>query len=306
MDVNVSGQYSRSENFCQNPLHAFTLSTLPMSLTQAILPVAGLGTRFLPWTKVVPKELLPIGNQPIIGLLVDECMSIGIHDICFVISRGKEVIPQYFYPQPHLEKELEKRGKLHLIEELTKYDNVRFQTVYQDEMKGDGHAILQAKSWVDSDTLAILFGDDLIVGKENGLQQLARTWKEALGESANAAIFSVQDVDRSTVNQYGIIDIAPDKHADRLHTVVGLVEKPKPEDAPSTLGIVGKYLIPKAAIDELAVIENKGHVGEIRLIDSLTSLLSKKKIDIYGYEFEGRRFDTGHPEGYKEAVRVLG
>lgn len=276
-----------------------------MNPTQAILPVAGLGTRFLPWTKVVPKELLPIGNQPIIGLLVDECLSIGINDICFVISRGKEVIPQYFYAQPHLEKELTKRGKLHLIEELTKYNDVRFHTVYQDEMKGDGHAILQARNWVDSDTLAILFGDDLIIGKENGLQQLTRAWNE-LGSPQNAAIFSVQDVERSTVNQYGIIEIAPDKHADRLHKVVGLVEKPSPEDAPSTLGIVGKYLIPKIAVDELEVIENAGHVGEIRLIDSLKSLLGKKQIDVYGYEFEGRRFDTGHPEGYKEAVRTLG
>src|SRR5436853_7918156 len=107
-----------------------------MKLTQAILPVAGLGTRFLPWTKVVPKELLPIGNQPIIALLVDECLSVGIKDICFVINRGKEAIPNYFDSMPALEAELEKRGKSHLLEELARYHSVRFHVEYQEEMKG--------------------------------------------------------------------------------------------------------------------------------------------------------------------------
>lgn len=284
-----------------------------MSLTQAILPVAGLGTRFLPWTKVVPKELLPIGNQPIIALLVDECLSVGITDICFVISRGKEAIPQYFEKHPELEKELDRRGKSHMLEELVKYNEIHFHTVYQEEMKGDGHAILQAKNWVSSDMLAILFGDDLIVGEENGLQQLKKAWM-MLKEPGNAALLCVQDVERSLVSKYGIIEIAPDKHADRVHRVTGLVEKPKPEDAPSTLGIVGKYLIPKSAIAELETIGKGDHDAsaslsidsEIRLIDAFKSLLSRKEIEIYGYEFEGKRFDTGTPEGYKEAVRILG
>src|SRR5687768_13082113 len=128
-----------------------------MKLTQAILPVAGLGTRFLPWTKVVPKELLPIGNQPIIALLVDEALSAGVSDICFVISPGKEAIPQYFQEHPHLEKHLESKGKSHLLEDLSRYDNVRFHTVYQRDMHGDGHAILQAADWVESPHVAILF-----------------------------------------------------------------------------------------------------------------------------------------------------
>src|SRR5437868_11737304 len=107
-----------------------------MKLTQAILPVAGFGTRFLPWTKVVPKELLPIGNVPIIALLVDECMSVGIHDICFVISQGKEAIYDYFEPHRKLEHEMKARGKSHLLEELQKYNNVNFHVVYQNEMRG--------------------------------------------------------------------------------------------------------------------------------------------------------------------------
>jgi UTP--glucose-1-phosphate uridylyltransferase len=273
-----------------------------VKITQAILPVAGFGTRFLPWTKVVPKELLPIGNKPIIALLVDECMSVGIHDICFVISRGKEAIPQFFYAQPELEHQLEKRGKLHLLEELTKYNNVRFHVVYQEEMKGDGHAILQAKDWVQSDTLAILFGDDLIKGEKNGLEQLVAAHTKSGTKSS--AMLCLQDVERKLVSKYGIVDIEPTAHKDRLRKIRGLVEKPKPEDAPSTLGIVGKYLIPRSTIDMLATVESGHHDKEIRLIDALTAQL--KTIDIFGYEFEGRRLDTGTPEGYREAVQELG
>lgn len=276
-----------------------------MSLTQAILPVAGLGTRFLPWTKVVPKELLPIGNQPIIALLVDECLSVGITDICFVISKGKEAIPEYFQPHAELEQELARRGKTHLLEELTKYNEVRFHTVYQNEMKGDGHAILQAQDWVNADMLAILFGDDLIVGAENGLQQLQKAWS-MLEKRTDIAMLCVENVERSMVSKYGIIDPVVDATPSRLHRAQGLVEKPKPEDAPSTLGIVGKYLIPRSAIQELANIEHGGHDGEIRLIDAFKSLLHKKELEIYGYEFEGKRFDTGTPEGYKQAVQMLG
>lgn len=276
-----------------------------MSLSQAILPVAGLGTRFLPWTKVVPKELLPIGNVPIIGLLVDECLSIGIKDICFVISKGKEAITDYFQPHTELEQELSKRGKTHLLEELMKYNEVRFHTVYQEEMKGDGHAILQAKEWVQSDMLAILFGDDLIVGKENGLQQLKKAW-EMLEKQTNIAMLCVENVERQLVSKYGIIDPIANAMPTRLHHVQGLVEKPKPEDAPSTLGIVGKYLIPHTAISALDTIQQGGHDGEIRLIDAFRALLAAKEIAIYGYEFEGTRFDTGTPDGYKEAVKVLG
>ncbi len=275
-----------------------------MALKQAILAVAGYGTRFLPWTKVVPKELLPIGNVPIIGLLVDECMSVGIRDICFVISRGKEAIPQYFYAQPHLERELEARGKSHLLEELTKYHEVNFHVAYQDQMLGDGHAILQAKSWVNSDMIAVLYGDDLIAGERNGMEQLATAWTEK-GSPSDAAFLALEDVERHLVSKYGIVEIEPDNHSSRLRTIRGLVEKPKPEEAPSTLGIVGKYLVPKSTIDALERAESSHHDQEIRLIDALKSQLSTKEIALYGYEFEGRRFDTGTPEGYSEAVRSI-
>jgi UTP--glucose-1-phosphate uridylyltransferase len=276
-----------------------------MKLTQAILPVAGLGTRFLPWTKVVPKELLPIGNRPIIALLVDECLSVGINDICFVINRGKEAIPQYFYGMPELEHELDKRGKLHMLEDLARYDNVNFHVVYQEDMKGDGHALLQGRDWVKSDLVAVLFGDDLIHGKKNGLEQLVEGYKH-LKPKHDTAVLCLQDVDRKLVSKYGIVDIdaSHDAKHPRIKKVKGLVEKPKPADAPSTLGIVGKYLIPRSLFDQLHKIEEGSHGGEIRLIDAL--IHHKKHLDIYGYVFEGTRLDTGTPEGYKEAVKMLG
>lgn len=281
-----------------------------MKITQAILPVAGLGTRFLPWTKVVPKELLPIGNQPIIAHLVDVCLSIGITDVCFVISHGKEQIPQYFFSDPTLEAQLLKRGKLDALSQLKKYDHLNFHVVYQEEQHGDGHAILQAKDWVKSDTVAVLFGDDLIHGKENGLQQLVRAY-DSIDRKRDTAMLCLENVPRERVHKYGIVDVENADPSHRLKKVRGLVEKPKPEEAPSTLGIVGHYLIPRSTFDMLSAVgASHGSTGlttgsgEIRLIDALMAQL--KTIDIYGYEVEGKRLDTGTPEGYKEAVQVLG
>lgn len=275
-----------------------------MQLTQAVLPVAGLGTRFLPWTKVVPKELLPIGNQPIIALLVDECLSVGIRDICFVINRGKEIIPQYFYEMPELEKELSKRKKSHLLEELARYHSVNFHVTYQEEMKGDGHALLQARDWIESSHVAVLFGDDLIAGEKNGLEQLTDAMKK-IGVTKDAAMLCLQDVPKEDVSKYGIIE--PDlnwKGEKHIRKVRNLVEKPKPSEAPSTLGIVGKYLVPKMIFDELHTIEEGSHGGEVRLIDALIRF--RNDLSIFGCIMEGQRLDTGTPEGYKEAVRVLG
>ncbi len=280
-----------------------------MKLTQAILPVAGLGTRFLPWTKVIPKEMLPIGNQPIIALLVDEALSVGIDDICFVISHGKEAIVDYFKEMPAVEKMLEKKGKLHLLDELRRYDNVRFHVVYQEEAKGDGHALLQARHWVNGEMVAVLFGDDLIIGKKNGLQQLRDALAHVRPEG-DSAFLCLQKIPRPLVSKYGIVDIDKEwqkkskKKNPRLFKVKDLVEKPAPKDAPSTLGIVGKYLIPKSIFDKLHHIGQGSKDGEIRLIDAL--IHNREHVDIYGYVFEGKRLDTGTPEGYKEAVRVLG
>lgn len=274
-----------------------------MKVTQAILPVAGLGTRFLPWTKVVPKELLPLGNKPIIAVLVDECIESGVDDICFVISKGKESIAQYFESHPELEATLEKKGKGHHLSELAKYDQVRFHVVYQDEQKGDGHAILQANDWVDSDTVAVLFGDDLFVKADTALKQLLNAYSH-LSTEERGALLALENIPQEFTNKYGIVDIHSEHDTQpRIKKVKGLVEKPEPEHAPSTLGIVGRYLIPRDIFDALPEVQ-AGHGGEIRLIDALIHKLDD--VAVHGYECEGKRLDTGTPEGYKDAVNELG
>lgn len=272
-----------------------------MQLTQAILPVAGLGTRFLPWTKVVPKELLPLGSQPIIAHLVDECLDVGIREICFVISRGKEMIPQYFYQDTALEQELERRGKLHYLGQLKRYDEIKFHVVYQEEQKGDGHAILQAADWVKDGHVAILFGDDLFVGKESGLQQLQRAQRQA---STTGAMFALQRVPSEDVHRYGIVEVK-EEHPQyaRIKEVKGLVEKPAVGTAPSDLAIVGRYIIPQSTLAALLDV-GASHGGEIRLIDALIAQLGT--VPIFGYECEGERLDTGTPEGYRDAVQKIG
>lgn len=275
-----------------------------MKLTQAILPVAGLGTRFLPWTKIVPKELLPIGNEPIIGLLVDECLSVGINDICFVISPGKELIPQYFAQDKKLEDELGRRGKSDLLNKLKAYDNVNFHVVYQNEQLGDGHAILEAVHWVKSNHVAVLFGDDLIINEQSGLQQLLKAMEQVPEtEVMNAAMLCLQNVSREKTSKYGIV-VPAEGSTGKVRRLSGMVEKPIPAEAPSTLAIVGKYIIPHSTFEVLPTVTS-GQGGEIRLIDALIEELNQG-LSIYGCEFEGTRLDTGTPEGYKEAVKMLG
>jgi len=273
-----------------------------MKITQAILPVAGLGTRFLPWTKAVPKELLPLGNRPIIAYIVDECLEAGINDICFVISHGKEAIAEYFFENLTLAKALKKRGKEQLLDSLARYKDLHVHVVYQEEMLGDGHAILQAADWVKSDTVAVLFGDDLFVGDKPGLVQLIKA--TASIPEKEFALIAVENIPREKTNRYGIIDIEKTMPGhSHLKKVKGLVEKPDPVKAPSTLGIVGRYLIPHSVIKSLPKVK-AGKDGEIRLIDALTAKL--KTLPVYALECSGSRIDTGTPEGYAKAVKMLG
>lgn len=263
--------------------------------------------------------MLPIGNQPIVGKIVDECMDVGITDICFVISKGKEMIPQYFYEHPELEAELEKRGKLEQLTLLKKYDHLNIHVVYQEEQLGDGHAILQAADWVDSDAVAVLFGDDLFTGEQSGLQQIMSAY-EALPEDSRGALVSLEKLTDEQIPSKGIVDIAS-QHDEiaNLVSIKGLVEKPRVEDAPSNLGIVGRYIIPRSTFDVLPQVaidfdEQSHSTGaaeallsagskEIRLIDALSKQL--ESIAIHGLECNGTRIDTGTPDGYLHAVQVF-
>lgn len=266
-------------------------------VTQAILPVAGLGTRFLPWTKVVPKELLPLGNRPMIAVVVDECLDAGITDLCFVISQGKEPILKYFERDITLEKELSKRGKCEMLSELERYDNVKFTKIYQDEQLGDGHALLQAADWVDSDQIAVLFGDDLFVGEESGLTQLLTASKDI---DSPYTIVALEQLTDDQIPTKGIVECRDEEDLKRINSIV---EKPTLADAPSNLGIVGRYIIPASTFEILPSVS--GSVGgEIRLVDALVKQLSD--IPTYGKLCSGQRIDTGNPEGYRHALDVCG
>ncbi len=270
------------------------------NLTQAILPLAGLGTRFLPWTKAVPKEMLPLGTKPIVAHLVEECIDLGISDICLVISKGKELIPQYFARDEKLEAEMARRGNSNILEQLCRYDAVRFHVSYQDEQRGDGHAILQAADWVASDEVAVLFGDDLFVGAGSALSQLFDAYNlcDAAGERA---IVALENIPRELTKKYGIVEVESEHPKNpRVKKLKSLIEKPDPAAAPSTLGIVGRYLIPKSTFAVLPHVHSATRDNEIRLIDALIAQL--KDIAIFGCECEGKRLDTGTFEGYRKAV----
>lgn len=274
-----------------------------MQLQQAIIPVAGMGTRFLPWTKVVPKELLPIGNKPAIALIVDECMSAGIREIAFVISKGKESIPRYFLPDAVFETEIARRGKSEGIAELLKYHEVQFQTFYQEHIDGDGHAIIQAKDWVHANHIAILYGDDILDHQPSALVQMVEFW-EAIPQAAQekSSMLCLTHVKDEDVSKYGIVSLDEAASTPTLKKISALVEKPSLSDAPSRFGIIGKYIVTREVLSKLDATATAG-TTEVRLIDGLIEVLASQHL--FGCLPAGERFDLGTPEGYCEAESRL-
>jgi UTP--glucose-1-phosphate uridylyltransferase len=262
-------------------------------IKKAVLPVAGMGTRFLPVTKVVPKELLPIVDKPVIQYLVEEAVNSGIEEIIFVISKEKELIRQYFAHNPELEETLLQKGKHQLLDTVRPLHKMaKFSFVYQHEPRGDGHAILQAELAIGNKPFVVLFGDAITKGKVPATKQLIDAYH---GES----VIAVTRVPRENTYLYGIID--PIQREDRLYEVKGLVEKPKPAEAPSTLSIIGKYVCPPEIFEALKKAP-KGKDGEIRLIDGFMQLQKKQKL--WAVEIEGEWFDTGNPDGLAAAIRA--
>ncbi|MBN1258353.1 UTP--glucose-1-phosphate uridylyltransferase [Candidatus Peregrinibacteria bacterium] len=257
-----------------------------MKVRKAIMPVAGLGTRFFPAAKAVPKELLPIVDKPVIQYLVEEAVLSGIEEIIFVISKGKELIKSHFSRQPELEALLEKRGKKEPARRIRSLHTMaKFHYVYQDEPKGDGHAILCAEKWVGDEPFLVLFGDDIVKSEIPAAKQLLDHFR---GES----VIAVERVRSDQVSSYGIIN--PGKCEGRLCEVLDLVEKPAPEEAPSDLGIIGKYVCPAGTWKALREAK-PGKDGEIRLIDGFKTIMKTQKV--WAYAIEGQRFDTGKPSG---------
>lgn len=269
------------------------LALLCMKIRKAVLPVAGKGTRFLPATKVIPKELLPIGDKPVIQYLVEEAVLSGIEEIIFVIAPDKELIKAHFSSDDALEEFLNTKGKHILLEKIKPIHNLaKFTYVYQNEPLGDGHAILQAEKAVNGEPFVVLFGDDIVKHDIPTTQQLMNYFK---GES----ILAVERIPKEKTVLYGMIQ--PGHQSDRLCEVLNMVEKPSPSEAPSNLGIIGKYICPPEIFKALKNAPH-GKDGEIRLIDGFNEL--KKSQKVWAVEIEGKRFDTGNPEGLAAASQA--
>ncbi|EGT3616985.1 UTP--glucose-1-phosphate uridylyltransferase GalU [Clostridium perfringens] len=263
-------------------------------IRKAIIPAAGLGTRFLPATKAQPKEMLPIVDKPTIQYIIEEAIASGIEEILIITGRSKKCIEDHFDKSVELEMELEKAGKnelLDLVRDIS--DMVDIHYIRQKEPKGLGHAIHCAKTFVGDEPFAILLGDDVVYNEEKPcLKQLIDCYNEY-----RTSVLGVQTVPESHVSKYGIVD---GKHIEgNVYKVKGLVEKPAVEDAPSNVAILGRYIVTPRIFE---ILENTkpGKGGEIQLTDALLELMSEEAM--YAYDFDGRRYDVGDKLGFLEAT----
>jgi UTP--glucose-1-phosphate uridylyltransferase len=262
-------------------------------LTTAVLPVAGLGTRFLPATKALAKEMLPVVDRPLIQYAVDEARAAGIEQFCLITGRGKTSIVEHFDVAYELEKTLEERGKLDILAELRAMamEPGSMVTVRQQVPMGLGHAIWCARAFVGDDPFAILLPDDLMQCELSCTAQLAEAYRQTGGN-----VVAIEEVPREIVNRYGVID--PGATTGNLVEVKGLVEKPPVEQAPSNLTVIGRYVLMPEVIHHLAKME-RGAGNEIQLTDGMARLIGTQPF--HGVLYEGRRFDCGDKLGYLEA-----
>ncbi|HYC38033.1 MAG TPA: UTP--glucose-1-phosphate uridylyltransferase GalU [Usitatibacter sp.] len=263
-------------------------------ITKAVFPVAGLGTRFLPATKASPKEMLPIVDKPLIQYAVEEAVAAGITDLIFITGRSKRAIEDHFDKAYELEAELQAHGKNKLLKEVRGLlpAGVTCAYVRQAEALGLGHAVMCARHLVGDEPFAIILADDLIDAPVPALKQMV----QAHGKHGGSVI-AVQDVPRQDTSSYGIV--SGDKVAPGISKLHGIVEKPKPEDAPSTLAVVGRYILSPRIFHFLENLR-RGAGGEIQLTDAIGRLLRDESV--FGYEFSGRRYDCGTKLGYLEAT----
>jgi len=251
---------------------------------KAVIPAAGLGTRFLPMTKNSPKEMLPIIDKPAIQYVVEEAVNSGIDDIVIVTGRGKEVIENHFDIAYELEKILEERNDKEKLEEVRKISEIAEIFYVRQKMPlGLGHAIYVAKKHIDNETFAVLLGDDIIVAEEPCTKQIMKAY-----ERYDASIIAVQEVDKKDVTKYGIIEC--EEVDDGVYRIKNLVEKPNIQEAPSNLAVMGRYILTPSIFGCIEKTK-PGKNNEIQLTDALNLLLEKE--DIYAYKFKGKRYDLG-------------
>ncbi len=263
-----------------------------MKVRKAIIPAAGLGTRFLPATKAQPKEMLPIVDKPTIQYIIEEAVASGVEDIIIVTGRSKRSIEDHFDRSIELELELEKSGKeeyLEMVREIADMANIHY--IRQKQPRGLGHAVLVAKQFIGNEPFAVLLGDDVVVSKQPCLGQMMEQF-----DKYQSSILGVQTVEKEAVSKYGII--AGDQVEDRVYRVADMVEKPKMEEAPSQVAVLGRYIITPEIFDYLET-QGAGCGGEIQLTDALKRLAKDQQV--YAYDFKGHRYDVGSKMGFLQA-----
>ncbi|QGQ47231.1 UTP--glucose-1-phosphate uridylyltransferase GalU [Metabacillus sediminilitoris] len=267
-----------------------------MKVRKAIIPAAGLGTRFLPATKAMPKEMLPIVDKPTIQYIIEEAVESGIEDIIIVTGKGKRAIEDHFDHSFELEQNLLEKGKLDLLNEVQKSSKlVDIHYIRQKEPRGLGHAIWCARKFIGNEPFAVLLGDDIVQAEKPCLKQMIEQY-----ERYNASIIGVQHVIDEEVSRYGIVDAVA--IGERFYNVSNLVEKPKQEEAPSNLAIMGRYILSPKIFDMLAE-QKPGAGGEIQLTDAIATLNNIEAI--YAYNFEGKRYDVGEKMGFIQTTIEL-
>ncbi len=278
--------------FALSMLLSFATKGIDMNISKVVIPAAGLGTRFLPVTKVLPKEMLPILNKPALQYIVEEGVAAGVHHFCMIVNETKDAIKHYFSPDPQLHDHLAKHNKLHFTQELDALiKQATFSYINQPEMLGLGHAILMGKECIKEDEFfGVILPDDLMFGDEPAIKQLIE-----VAERENAIVIGVIEVPLEEISAYGSIKIKS-TISDDLVEVEDIIEKPKPEDAFSNLAIVGRYVFSHhifEAIEKTPPCAN----GEVQLTDAMV-YLARNGHKVLAYKLKGKRFDTGRPAGW--------
>ncbi|MGG0750469.1 UTP--glucose-1-phosphate uridylyltransferase GalU [Priestia megaterium] len=258
------------------------------TVKKAIIPAAGLGTRFLPATKAMPKEMLPIVDKPTIQYIVEEAIESGIEDIIIVTGKGKRAIEDHFDYAPELEQNLIEKQKLEILEKVRQSSNVEIHYIRQKEPKGLGHAVWCARNFIGNEPFAVLLGDDIVQAETPSLRQLISQYEETL-----SSVIGVQTVKDNETHRYGIVD--PAQSRGRRYEVNNFVEKPAPGTAPSNLAIMGRYVF-TPEIFKFLEEQEIGAGGEIQLTDAIQKLNAIQRV--FAYDFEGKRYDVGEKLGF--------
>jgi UTP--glucose-1-phosphate uridylyltransferase len=268
-------------------------------VTKAIFPVAGMGTRFLPATKSVPKEIMTLVDRPLIQYAIDEARAAGIKEFIFVTSRGKGALEDYFDHSPQLEQVLRKKGKEDLLEALndTNMDSGAIAYIRQHKPLGLGHAVWCARRLIANEPFAVILPDDVIAAEKPCLQQMVEAYEETGG-----SMVAAMEVPREKASSYGVLDIKEDHGA--LVSAKGMVEKPAPGEAPSNLAVIGRYILTPDVLRNLNKMK-QGAGGEIQLTDAIAQEIAEER-NVYGMRFQGQRFDCGSKAGFLQATVSFG